>query len=207
MGQMFSKKSFQLTSLGVHCDFLKLGIPAVIANMVIIFLCFPLSLLVYVLDGLLSKSLLHLYSSLYFSLSLLFPASLTFAVFQRQRLIITVLKNMKASEEPTRATDARLLAEKESVDKVRCLMWIYSNLLEVVDEISLCYGLPMLLVTAVIFSYSLMTNFVVYKEFVTTGTFSQTVASSMVYVFFYTTLYIWTLLMCSLTELKVCIER
>lgn len=207
MGQMFSKKSFQLTSLGVHCDFLKLGIPAVIANMVIIFLCFPLSLLVYVLDGLLSKSLLHLYSSLYFSLSLLFPASLTFAVFQRQRLVITVLKNMKASEEPTRATDARLLAEKESVDKVRCLMWIYSNLLEVVDEISLCYGLPMLLVTAVIFSYSLMTNFVVYKEFVTTGTFSQTVASSMVYVFFYTTLYIWTLLMCSLTELKVCIER
>lgn len=207
MGQMFSKKSFQLTSLGVHCDFLKLGIPAVIANMVIIFLCFPLSVLVYVLDGLLSKSLLHLYSSLYFSLSLLFPASLTFAVFQRQRLVITVLKNMKASEEPTRATDARLLAEKESVDKVRCLMWIYSNLLEVVDEISLCYGLPMLLVTAVIFSYSLMTNFVVYKEFVTTGTFSQTVASSMVYVFFYTTLYIWTLLMCSLTELKVCIER
>lgn len=173
-----------------------------IANAFFVFMCLPLSVSVYLLEGSISKSLLHLYSSLYFSPNLLFPASLTFGVFQRQRMVITVLENIKAPEESTEVLNSR---EKEDVEKVRCIMRIYSDLLGIVDEISLCYGFSMLLVTAVVFLYTLMTNFVMYKEFNSTGTFTGRVA--LMYVVFYTILFNTTLLVCSMTEVKVSLKE
>lgn len=192
-----------MLSLGLHFDILQLGIPAVIANVLTVFMCLPLAAIVYILDGSITKSFMHLYSSLYFCISILFPASMTFAIFQRQRLVIKVLENMKISKTPKKPSNLQNFDEQDDVNRIRSVMQVYSDLLLVIDEISLCYGIPMLLVTGVLFFYSLMTNFVIYKEFFSTGTFSGTAASSFLYVLFFGQLYNAALMTCSMTESKV----
>lgn len=79
-------------------------------------------------------------------------------------MVINALENIKAAKATPGVLNSRNLDEKENVDKVRVIMRIYSDLLGIGDEVNLCYGFQTLLLTAVIFLYSLITNFLMYKK-------------------------------------------
>lgn len=110
---------------------------------------------------------------------------------------------MEAPKESTGVLQVRCLDEYEDVQKIRTIMGIYYELLDIFDDISLCYGFTTLLVTCVIFLHSLTTGFVMYKEIISTGSLSRAVASSIMYVLFYAVLYNATQFICSVTETKV----
>lgn len=135
----------------------------------------------YFIDGSFLKAWLYLYSSLYFTISLMFPTTLAHAIHWRQELLISALKVIK-NRETTRDQD-------RDVEKLRTMIEIYSEFAEVFDEISLCYGIPTMLVTAVIFLQSIMMAFAIYKSVVLTGRLTMTVVTAFMYSIFYGLLF------------------
>lgn len=164
-------------------------------NSLVLLLCPLLAVTMYLIDGSLLKAWLYLYSSFYFTVTMMFPTSLAHTLFWRQRLLITALKVVE-NQEPTNDPN-------QNVEELRTMIEIYSDFAEVFDEMSLCYGIPTMLVAGMIFLQSIVIAFAIYKNFVLTGNLFGNVLSSLLYTNFYGLLFNINSALNSLTSFQV----
>lgn len=166
-----------------------------VVNLFTVLLCFPMAGIMFFTDGSLLKAWLHLYSSIYFTISLMYPTTLAHAIYRRQELLIEALKIVKNSEASS--------DQNEDVRKLRTMLGIYSDFARVFDEMSLCYGIPTMLVAGVTLVQSLVMFFAIYKEINLTGSLTPTILTSFMYSAFYGVLFNANLTMNTVTRMQV----
>lgn len=166
-----------------------------LANSFAVLLCFPLAVVMYFTDESLLKAWLYLYSSIYFTISLMYPTTLAHTLYRRQELLIAALKIMTNQETSSN--------QNQDVQKLRTMLKIYSDFAKIFDEMSLCYGIPTMLVTAVIFLQALVMVFAMYKEIILTGTLTPTILTSIMYSAFYSVPFNANLALNSIIRIRV----
>lgn len=152
----------------------------------IIFLNIPLAVCVYYFDGLLLKAGLYFYSAMYLTIAIISSTSFVFGLFVRLRTMADIIKSMvmvKCSSEVTQVHS--LASELQERKEVEILIGIYADIVDSYDDVTYCYGLPNMLAYGLLFSHSVFTTFLVYKDISSFRKLSNITIITLLYMIFY----------------------
>lgn len=161
----------------------------------------PLTAFSYFMDKSLLKVPLVLYASLYFTLSVGMGASYSYGIFKRLESVNEVLltKLNKPGVVHVKTTN-----QTKEMETFAGLSQVYSILMDICDDVNLCFGFQMMLGFGIVFFYSLFTTFTGYTDFITEGTLSPTTISSIAFCVFFNFFLTLVIFTCSMLDVEVC---
>lgn len=169
----------------------------------LISLIFPLTALVYFTQGSIIRVPLYFYASLYFSLSVGSVTVYVVGIYFRLVSMRNVLKLKLNNFSYGRILFIDAFHRHEDVDVYGTLADIYSDLIEICDEINSCFGFQLMLSFGLVFFYSLFTSFSIYTDFVDEGRLSANTISSALFCAYFNFFLTVVILTCNLTEREV----
>lgn len=148
----------------------------------------PLSIAVYFLDSSLLKAFLYLYSSMYFSMSIITACSYTFSILLRLNSMANALKDL--SNHPVREVVVFVENNDDTnTEIISGLIEIYVEITEICKSVNICQGFPSMLGFGLIFLHSLFTYFVMFKEIFNDGYLAFVTLSAILYTLYYNFLF------------------
>lgn len=128
------------------------------------------------------KFLLALYASTYYSYSVGSITGHVVSIWFRMKSINEILQLNLQSRNQIKVVSSTKI-EDETVLTV--LMKSYSTLLDICDEVNLCYGFQTMLGFGVVFFYTIFSVFTAYTDFITQEKLSTTSIAPIAYFMYY----------------------
>lgn len=158
---------------------------------------FPLTCFMYYFDRSLLKIPMYLYGGIYFTLGVGSVSVYTLAIKYRLDSLTVVLKRFL---KPKGNVKFIQVLKMNDVDVISALADIYNDLMDMCDEINVCFGYQLMISFGLVFFYTLFTTFSAYTDLVNEGFLAPTTISSAcfcIYCNFFLSLVIMT---CSMVE-------
>lgn len=177
---------------------------------IIISLILPLTAVMFFIDESRSyiKMFLFFYSNIYFTTSVGSITSVVSGIYIRL-LSISEFLTLKLNSKNTKHKFINVQeVDKTSDSKViEILAEIYQDLVEICDEVNICYGFQTMLGFGLIFFSTLFTNFTAYIDIVNDGHLSSVTIYTMTFSVYFNFFLVSVILVCSLLEFEVCPQR
>jgi 7tm Chemosensory receptor len=189
-----------MKQFGILNDYMKILKNFFKVSFSIVAMVIPLTAFSYFMDKSLLRVPLVLYASLYFTLSVGSAASYNYGVYKRLESVNEVL--LTKLNQPG-IIHVKTTNQTEETEVFVGLSQIYSILMNVCDDINLCFGFQMMLGFGIVFFYTLFTTFTAYTDFVSEGTLSSTTISSIAFCIFFNVFLTLVIFTCNILDKEV----
>ena len=170
----------------------------------IVFLIVGLELLVYVVYASILKVILHLYGTIYFTLSTGISTITILAVTMRLKRINLVCRTL-IGRDKNRFSHIKVHAKKQQneLEIIGKLYEIYSNCIDVCDLINLCFMFQVMLSYGLVFFFTIFSSFSVYKDYSSYGILLPETVVALAFCIYYNLFLIIIISMCYQAEEEV----
>lgn len=163
-----------------------------------------LEYLLYIVDGMIFKVILHLYSTMYLTLSTGGCTTMILAVIIRLKRINLVCKSLLIhGDYENSIIKVHTINKHDEMGMIEKLYEIYSVCIDVCDLINLCFMFQVMLCYGMVFFYTIFASFSVYKDFSTYGCLLPETTCSLAFCIYYNLFLILIITMCHGAEQEV----
>jgi hypothetical protein len=176
-------------SIGFTVDYTSIVKANTVKGACITSVIYPLTAFLFYMDRSILKTSLTFYAGFYFIMCVGSITAYVAGVFYRLQSLNEVLK-LKSGVTIFKNT-------KTSDNDFGKLMEIYSILMNSCDDISLIFGVPMMLGIGIVFFFSIFSNFTAYMDIAGEGKLSPLTISSVVFALYYGGFVVVVVFVCS----------
>lgn len=161
----------------------------------------PLSLFFYMLEGSILKVLLYTYASVYFA----FNVGSSTAYILGAAIRLSSIEDFLIQMLNTNAKQITFVknVNYERINIFENLADAYNDIMDLCDEINICYGFQLMMSFGLIFFYTLFTLFSTYMDFINEEHLSSVVITSFMFCIYYNFILSAVIISCSLIEKHV----
>lgn len=161
-----------------------------------------LSLFLYVLEGSILKVLIYTYGSFYFSFNVGSSTAYILGTVVRLNSMKEFLKQI-LSTNTKKLTVVKSVNHKGNINVFETLADAYNDLMDLCDEINVCFGFQLMMSFGLIFFYTLFTLFSAYMDFINEEHFTAVVISSVMFCVYFNFVLSTVIISCSFVEKQV----
>lgn len=162
--------------------------------------------LFYTVHEIFLKVIIHIYSTVYLTLSLGICTIIIFAVMTRLKRIHTVCKmllNIHGDYQNLSITKVHTINKHEEIETIGKLYEIYSMCIDLCDLINICFMFQVMMGYGFVFFNTIFISFTVYKDYATYGYLMPETTSALAFCLFYNFFLILIIFMCYQAEQEV----
>lgn len=196
---IFIEMDDKLGTIGVVEDYKRSTIIVVSTIFSILVVFVFISIAAYILDGSLLKAFLYLYSGIYFLLVLEAPTACMSVARLRLITLNKICESILHYPSHLRIVKSKEQRKSDS-EAIGTFVEVYAKLIEIQDMVNLCYGVPTMLSTGLVFFYSVFTNFMVYKNLTTNGYMDGAAISGVLFSLYLNCFMVAVIYLCTSSE-------
>ena len=170
----------QLKEIESHFDYMTVLKRNFLISFAFMSTIWPMTGFYYYMDRSLLKAPLVLYAALYFTFCIGSVSAYTLAIFYRLQSINEVLQR-KYLQSKAGKTIGKIRDEKVFMVSMK----VYSSLMDVCDDVNLCYGFSTMLGFGTVFFYTIFTSFTAYMDIIGSKKLLPATISSVSFCIYY----------------------
>lgn len=175
----------------------------IIIVVLVLSLILPLTGTLHAIEGSLLKVPLYGYASLYFALSVGSVTAYITGVGVRLESINKVLKIGLKTKASQKLLFIEAFETHKKVEIYGTLAEIYSDLMDVCDEINMCFGFQLMISFGLIFFYTLFMSFSAYTDLISGGRLTPVSISSILFCVYFNIILSSVIFICNTIEVEV----
>lgn len=163
-----------------------------------------LEFLVYVLQGSLVQVILDVYSCVYFSINIGICTVIILSIAMKLKRVNMVCKSMLIHRDYENSfMKVETIDKKEEIDTIAKIYEIYSVCIDVCDLTNLCFMFQVMLGYGIVFFFTILTSFCIYKDFSTCQCLTADTTIALGFCLYYNFILILIIFMCNEAEQEV----